>query len=129
MRLMFTASVLVLFVPAARTAPPPPADPWVGAYVKYERGPGGEAQRKFTISKRADGSYELSGQYASYRFKETEKGVLSDGKGGIGSLHLGSMTFGDGKSHRVLRAEFCYEQFLLHNLWQDADPEAKPARK
>jgi len=93
-------------------------DPWVGTYLKYGRfetqrqGQFGEA-RAITISKDEKG-YRLSAPYDSWTFKEVEKGVLSDGKGGIGKIYFGSAEFADGKRVPVLRADFCYEWFILY---------------
>jgi hypothetical protein len=99
--------------PAARKA-----TPWAGTYLKYarydtdRRGQFGEA-RQVTITKGDDG-YHLSKPYDGRTFTESEKGVLSDGAGGLGKLYLGYAEFADGKRVRVLRAEFCYEQFILY---------------
>lgn len=93
-------------------------DPWVGTYLQYSRhdshrqGQFGEA-RAVTISKH-EGGYRLSAPYDSWTFTEVEKGVLSDGKGGIGKIYLGSAEFADGKRVPVLRADFCYEWFILY---------------
>jgi len=93
-------------------------DPWVGTYLQYGRfetqrqGQFGEA-RTITISKDERG-YRLSAPYDSWTFTEVEKGVLSDGKGGIGKIYLGSAEFADGKRVPVLRADFGYEWFILY---------------
>src|SRR5262249_34214475 len=92
-------------------------------YLKYarfdteRRGQFGEAQW-IKISKGADGYY-LSKPYAERTFIEVEKGVLSDGKGGLGKIYLGSAEFADGKRVPILRVEFCYEQFILYGGWRE----------
>jgi len=109
-----------MVVARSGTAEPEKADKWVGTYLKYGRydtqrqGQFGEA-RAITISKH-DNGYRLSAPYDSWTFTEGEKGVLSDGKGGIGKIYLGFAEFADGKRVSVLRAEFCYEQFILYGI-------------
>lgn len=125
MRVILLSAVFVL-VPWAHSAEPakpakPPEDPWVGSYYKFNRSWANKEGERFTISKHEDGSYRLSGKgYDTFKFKEVEKGVISDGKGGIGKLILGETKFADGTKNRVIRAEFCYEQFILHDTWGDA---------
>jgi hypothetical protein len=105
------------------TADPEKTDPWVGAYWKYGRfdtgrqGQFGEAQ-KITITK-DDKGYHLSGPYDASTFTEAKKGVLSDGKGGLGKIYLGFTEFSDGKRVPVLRADFCYEWFVLYGDERD----------
>jgi hypothetical protein len=90
-------------------------DPWVGTFLQYGRydshrqGQFGEA-RSITISKHESG-YRLSAPYDSWTFTEVEKGVLS---GEIGKIYLGSAEFANGKRVPVLRADFCYEWFILY---------------
>jgi hypothetical protein len=94
------------------------AERWAGTYFKYARydahrqGQFGEAQQ-VTITRKGDG-YTLSKPYEGRKFTEAEKGVLSDGTGGLGKIYLGSAEFADGKRFRILRVEFCYEQFILY---------------
>src|SRR6185295_7263816 len=113
-----TLLVGLMMVAAAGTAEPEKADRWAGTYLKYGRydihreGQFGEA-RAITISKHGNG-YRLSAPYEAWTFTEVEKGVLSDGKGGIGKIYLGSTEFADGKRVKVLRADFCYEWFILY---------------
>jgi hypothetical protein len=95
-------------------------DPWVGTYTKYNRGPYGDPQQvRITITKGTDGYY-LSKPYDGRKFTEIEKGVLSDGNGGIGKIYLGSGVFADGARVRILRADFCYEQFILYDGREDS---------
>jgi hypothetical protein len=129
--LSFTGSLA--FFASGRTAEPAAqeADRWVGEYLKYarydteRRGQFGEAQQ-IRIAKGADGYY-LSKPYAETKFTEVKNGVLSDGKGGLGKIYLGSAEFADGKRVQILRAEFCYEQFILFGRWKEPnkDPELK----
>jgi len=122
--------VCLTFFAAGGTAEPAAekADLWTGTYLKYARydtrrqGQFGEAQQ-ITIAKHADG-YHLSQPYAGRKFTEVEKGVLSDGKGGLGKIYLGSAEFADGKRVRVLRADFCYEWFILYGEMDE--PKKKP---
>jgi hypothetical protein len=136
--ILFTLAVLSLlgvlaFFASGGTAEPATqeADPWAGEYLKYarfdtgRRGQFGEAQQ-IKITKGADGYY-LSKPYAGRRFTEVEKGVLSDGKGGLGKIYLGTAEFADGKRVQILRAEFCYEQFILYGGWRE--PAKKPDLK
>ena len=110
------------------------ADQWEGTYLKYahfdtgRQGQFGEAHR-ITITKTKDG-YRLSEPYGDWTFTEIEKGVLSDGKGGLGKIYLGSAEFADGKRVPVLRAEFCYEQFILYGELSPPSPavESKARR-
>jgi len=107
-----------MIIASVGTAEPEKADRWEGTYLKYDRydthrqGQFGEALA-ITISKH-DNRYRLSAPYDSWTFTEVEKGVLSDGEGGIGKIYLGSAVFADGKRVTVLRTEFCYEQFILY---------------
>ena len=109
-----------MIVASAGTAEPAAekTDPWAGTYLKYGRyetqrqGQFGEA-RAITISK-DDHGYRLSAPYDKWTFTEVERGVLSDREGGIGKIYLGSAEFADGKRVPVLRAEFCYERFILY---------------
>lgn len=116
--LALTLLVGLLVVASAGTAEAEKADRWEGTYLKYGRydihrqGQFREALA-ITISKHGNG-YRLSTPYDSWTFTEVEKGVLSDGKGGLGKIYLGSAEFADGKRVPVLRAEFCYEQFILY---------------
>jgi hypothetical protein len=132
--MLFTLATLSLmgglaFFASGRTAEPaaPEADPWVGEYLKYARydkertGQFGEAQQ-IKITKGADGYY-LS-KYPQVKFTEVEKGVLSDRKGGLGKIYLGSAKFADGTRVRILSARFCYEDFILYDVKSE-----KPARK
>jgi hypothetical protein len=100
------------------------ADPWVGTYVKYSRyDPGHQGQfGQIKITKDADGYHLSRYPYSLRTLTEVKKGVLSDGPGGLGKIYLGSMEFVDGKRGRVLRAEFCYENFLLYG---GLDPSAR----
>lgn len=116
------ASFLFPFARVCHSADPQArqADPWVGTYVKYavydtqRSGQCGEALR-ITITKDRDG-YSLGKPYADRRFREVEKGVLSDGTGGLGRILLGSAEFADGVKVPLLRAEFCYERFILYRF-------------
>jgi len=125
MRIVLLCAMLTV-LPWSYSAEPaqrckPPADPWVGSYIKSNRWSIEKEPERFTITKREDGSYRLSGKpYDSFKFTEIEKGVLSCGKRGIGKLILGDVTFADGTKSRVIRAEFCYEQFLMHDVWGDS---------
>lgn len=116
--LNMTLLVGVIILASVGTAKPEKADRWEGTYLKYDRydthrqGQFGEAL-EITISKH-DNKYRLSAPYDSWTFTEVEKGVLSDGEGGIGKIYLGSAVFADGKRVTVLRAEFCYERFILY---------------
>jgi hypothetical protein len=100
--------------PAEKTAS------WEGTYFKYaqfdsgRQGQFGEA-KQLTITKDGD-VYRLSKPYDGRRFTEIRKGVLSDVQGGIGKIHFGSAEFADGKRVRVLRADFCYEYFILYEV-------------
>ena len=90
-------------------------DPWAGAYVRHYQGANGENQlATITLTKGTDGYY-LSKPYERWKFTEVEKGVVSNGKGGLGRILLGEAKFADGTSVRVLRADFCYEQFTLYD--------------
>ena len=120
MRRLLPFCLVVLVFPgyAARSAAAhPPADPWCGTYAKLEQhglqSPDGRAPR-IEITRQDDG-YHLSKPYDSYTFSEVEKGVLQDRNKVLGKIFLGSAQFaGDSKkSATVLRAEFCYEVFLL----------------
>jgi len=99
--------------PAARDT-----DPWVGTYLKFgqydsaRQGSFGEAQQ-ITITKEADG-YRLTKSFDTYLFVEKTKGVLTDSRGILGSLFLGSVEFSDGQRRTVIRCEFCYEHFILY---------------
>jgi hypothetical protein len=53
--------------------------------------------------------------------------VLSDGRGGLGKIYLGFAEFADGKRIPILRAEFCYEQFILYG--KGSEPAKNPALK
>ncbi len=114
--------------PAAGTA-----DPWSGTYLKYDRydthrqGQFGEAQQ-ITITRDGDG-YRLSKPYEGRKFTEVRKGVLSDGKGGLGKLYLGTAEFADGKRVRILRAEFCYDWFILYAQEESPPREDLPKGK
>jgi hypothetical protein len=123
--ILFTLAALSLmaalaFFASGHTAEPADqeTDPWTGEYLRYARynterkGQFGEAQQ-IKITKGADGYY-LSKPYAERKFTEVKKGVLSDGKGGLGKTYFGSAEFADGKRVQILRAEFCYEQFILY---------------
>ena len=98
------------------------ADPWVGTYLKY---PGSDfivnrtglfnKPGTITIAKDSKG-YKLLGGYENWHFKEVKEGVLSDskdGKGGLGTISLGTMEYADGKKVSILRVDFCYEIFVL----------------
>jgi hypothetical protein len=130
---ILTSIWLLASFAAGRTAEPAArqADPWAGEYFKFSRydkeriGQFGEAQ-KITITKGADGYY-LSKPYADRKFTEMEKGVLSDGQGGLGKIYLGSAEFADGKRVPILRVEFCYEQFILYG--EPTAPGQKPELK
>jgi hypothetical protein len=74
---------------------------------------GTKARSSITITRDGD-AYTLSKPYETWKFKEIKKGVLSDGKGGIGTIYHGTATYADGQQVRILRAEFCYEQFILY---------------
>ena len=125
---LFVSGVVLLATGQSGEPAKQPADPWAGTYVKYRRGPYGDVEQvKVTITKGADGYY-LSKPYNGRRFTEVEKGVLSDGKGGLGSIVAGSATFADGVRVPILRAEFCYEQFILYNGW-DAATRTEPKGK
>jgi hypothetical protein len=116
------ALFLLPFARVCQSADPQarPSDPWVGTYVKYavydphRSGHFGEAV-KITITRDRDG-YSLGKPYADRRFREVEKGVLSDGPSGLGRVHLGAAEYADGVKIPILRAEFCYEQFLLYRV-------------
>lgn len=102
----------------AQELSPPEKDPWVGAYLKYGQydtgrtGQFGEAQT-IRVTKDRDG-YSLSAPYSHAHFKERSKGVLSDGDGGLGKIYLGSLEYPDGTKATILRADFCYEDFILY---------------
>jgi hypothetical protein len=72
----------------------------------------GEAQT-ITITKDANG-YSLGKPYDDQHFTEGTRWVLSDGKGGLGKVYLGSAEYADGKKVPILRVEFCYENFVLY---------------
>ena len=59
--------------------------------------------------------YRLNGNYADYWFVPDGEGQLRDDDGVLGTITLGTLQFDDGpeRSIRVLRAEFCYERFVL----------------
>src|SRR5579862_7239921 len=120
-------AVLAVLRPSGAEPAAKADDPWVGTYLYYaeydhnRQGQFGEA-RKITISKDGD-IYKLSKPFDNGKFRETKKGVLSDEKGGLGKLFLGSMEFSDGVRARVLRADFCYETFTLVS---DLDRSKKP---
>ncbi|OWK45714.1 hypothetical protein [Fimbriiglobus ruber] len=107
---------------------PKPTDPWAGTYIKGTLFFVGKAeQEQLTITKGADGYY-LSKPFDGRKFTEVEKGVLSDGNGGFGKIVAGSATFADGSRIRILRADFCYEQFILYderNAAAQADVQGK----
>ncbi len=109
-------------------------DPWVGSYLKYARydlgrlGQFAEAQT-ITISKNGDG-YSLSKPYDEAQFKEITKGILSDRVGGLGKIFFGSVEYADGKKDSILRAEFCYEDFILYRKTVDVKARtSQPAGK
>jgi hypothetical protein len=128
-----SAMWVLVFFAAGRSAEPAArqVDPWPGEYLKFSRydkertGQFGEAQ-KIAITKTAEGYY-LSKPYADRKFTEVENGVLSDGPGGLGEIYLGSAEFVDGKRVPILRAEFCYEQFILYgeSVTSSKKPELK----
>jgi hypothetical protein len=66
-----------------------------------------------TISK-DDCGCRLSAPKDKWTFTEVEQGGLSDREGRIGKIYLGPAEFADGKRVPVLRAEFCYERFILY---------------
>lgn len=104
-------------LPAGRQ-PEKPADPWEGTYLKHaEHGYGGADHQgwwrvpQITITKTADG-YSLGKAYPEFVFTEVKPGVL---KSGLGLLTRGTVEYADGRTARVLRAEFCYESFVLYD--------------
>jgi hypothetical protein len=126
----------VVFAAPGPITPEPAAkagDPWTGTYLKFgeyetdRTGQFGEAPR-ITIKKDGD-VYTLSKPYELWKFKETKKGALEDAPGGIGSIKLGSMEFGDGTRGRVLRADFCYEAFYLFGRLEIAKSGAALSKK
>jgi hypothetical protein len=115
--LALAAAVFGALRPSGTEPPAKTDDPWVGTYLMFgeydwrRTGQFGEAVT-ITITKEGD-VYKLSKPFDLHPFKEVKKGVLQDGKGGLGSLFLGSMEFSNGARGRILRAEFCYESFYL----------------
>ena len=109
---------LALYQFAHTAEPAPQADRWAGTFFKYARydrdrqGQFGEAQ-EITIAKEGNG-YRLNKPFHDSLFVEVEKGILSDGNG-FGKIYLGTAEFADGKRVRLLRADFCYEDFVLYD--------------
>ena len=109
-------------------------DPWVGGYLKfgryrYRRGGQSKEALKISITKDEQG-YQLDPVYATQHFTEIKPGVLSDGPGGLGKIYLGSAEFADGFKIPVLRAEFCYEHFILYREPAlNPEPEVKNEAK
>lgn len=92
-------------------------DPFVGDFIKYGRwesrtGTFNEAP-ELSITKEGD-IYRLSKPYETFKFKLVKDGEISDGAGGIGTIYFGTAQYADGHKVRVLRAEFCYERFILY---------------
>lgn len=107
-------SVGLLCWASARSADPTPeSDPWVGTYRRFGGYPWqkNEERDSIKITKEGD-TYKLSAPYDHWEFKETEKGVLTCRT--MGTINLGTAEFPKGDSARVLRAEFCYEMFILY---------------
>ena len=121
--LLFVCAMTILATGHSAEPAREQADPWVGTY----RGDsyGNARQATVTITKGADGYY-LSKPYDGRKFTEVEKGVLSDVKGGLGRIILGTAKFADGTSVQVLRGDFCYEQFILYGGWDYPAERAKP---
>lgn len=124
--------VSLVFLASGHTSEPksPAADPWVGTYHKYthvsERT---EVSRQITITKEGD-VYRLGKPYDAYAFAEVEKGVLSDAKDGrlgLGKIFFGTAEFADGQRFKILRAEFCYEHFILYG--ERSEPAEKATEK
>ncbi len=60
--------------------------------------------------------YRLIGTkvYDQYRFVKTEDGILQDKERHLGKIYMGTTTFkGLDTKMRVLKADFCYNSFLL----------------
>lgn len=131
------AFVLCVVAYVCQSAEPPPeaVDPWIGSYHKHAvfhdslSSRDGKAVR-LTISKSDDG-YVFGELYTGRVFHEVEKGVLSDGQGGLGKIYLGTVEYADGKKARVLRADFCYEDFVMYREFSDgvATNTASPSPK
>jgi hypothetical protein len=109
--------LVILNYPTRLAVAQPAGDPWCGTYVKLGDqailSPDGRVPH-VAITRDADG-YRLSKPYDGDTFIEVEKGVLQDSNKILGRIYLGSVQFAGGsrKSATVLRAEVCYEAFLL----------------
>lgn len=71
--------------------------------------------RRLEIAKEGN-EYRLIGtkMYDKYRFVKTEDGILQDKEKILGKIHMGTATFkGSDVKLRILKAEFCYNNFLL----------------
>jgi len=129
--LALVAGVVVFASSLAAEAEKAEPDPFVGSYLKFGRwkprkGQFGEVP-SITITKAGD-TYQLSRPYDTWKFKPVEKGVISDGKGGLGSIYAGKTQFVDGFRVRTLRAEFCYEHFILYDSGEGYDLK-QPAKE
>lgn len=120
--LLATAGILSVTTLAIRSAESKEleSDPWEGSYLKYSQydtervGGFGEAVI-LTVTKQGDG-YTLGKPYAEQTFHEVSNGVLSDGSGGLGKIFRGTAEYSDGMKVPILRAEFCYESFVMYGV-------------
>ena len=97
---------------------------WEGSYLKFvklipHKMAQFESVPTVTIKKMGENEYTLGKMYADRVFKEVEKGVLSDGEGGLGKLYFGSVEFAGGFRAKVLGVDFCYEDFILYREVSD----------
>lgn len=127
--LVAVAAVAVVGHHPTGQAAPTVADPWEGKYLKfadhgYRPDAGWWTVPRVEITKTADG-YSLGKAYPGVTFQEVKKGVL---RGSVGLLTLGTTEFVDGTKARVLKAEFCYESFVLYDLKDKPVPGARADR-
>jgi len=103
----------------AATSDQPEADPFIGWYTK---GLLGEAVH---ITREGD-SYRINKTTGKdFVFHMQKQGVLEDEQAVLGTLTLGELNFADAPDNTVivLKAEFCYEHFLL--IKQPVAPEVE----
>ncbi len=128
------AFVLCVLAYVCQSAEPPQetVDPWLGSYHKHAvfhdslSSRDGKAVR-LTIRK-SDEGYAFEELYTGRVFREIEKGVLSDGQGGLGKIYLGTVEYADGRKAPVVRADFCYEHFVLYREFSDMVTNDKASR-
>lgn len=126
---------VIAYVCQSAELPQGTVDPWIGSYHKHAvfhdslSSRDGKAVR-LTISKNNDG-YVFGELYTGRVFHEVEKGVLSDGQGGLGKIYLGTVEFANGTKARVLKVDFCYEDFVMYREFSDevATDTASPSPK